>query len=73
MIGIATRELNLYSPPSSSNPFWGFIPCSARKMGLNADRLKYGEMCVCNDSVGVLLEFTKEQGKLTFYRNQVKN
>ena len=71
VIGIATKELNLYSQPQSSNKFWGYFPCSARKIGHNIDRARYGEPCICNDIVGVLLEFSNEQCKLSFYRNQV--
>ena len=72
-IGIATRDLNLYSPPVPTNLFWGYIPCSARKIGLNVDRARYGELCTCNDIIGVLLEFNKDQCKLSFYRNRVIN
>lgn len=31
----------------------------------------YGETCVKKDKVGVLLEFTASEAKLSFYRNNV--
>jgi hypothetical protein len=70
-IGIAAKGFNLYSQPAPGNQFWGYIPCAGRKMGTNADRAKYGEMCVCNDIIGVQLELGGDKRKITFYRNQV--
>lgn len=72
-IGIASSDVDLYSPPNSGQPFWGFFPCSGTIIGLGFEKIEYGESCIVNDVIGILFEIEKNQGQLTFYHNQVKS
>lgn len=72
-VGIAQKEVNLYSKPVEGMPFWGYVCGAARKVGQKAEdesATAYGEVCAAGDNIGVLLEFTETEGQVSFYRNK---
>jgi len=71
MLGVAPKDIDLYSHPSDGLTYYGYYPCAAKKIGNNEEASPYGEMCTVHDKVGVLLEFSGKEAKVSFYRNKV--
>ncbi|CAK69624.1 unnamed protein product (macronuclear) [Paramecium tetraurelia] len=71
-IGIARKEIDLYTQPTTTGHFYGYICLCARKFGADGQISDYGYSAVQNDTIGVLLEFRSGIGTLSFYRNGVK-
>lgn len=71
-MGVALDNVNLYMNPSEGLPYYGYICCAGKKISDAEGSVPFGEVCVKQDKVGVLLEFTAKEGKLSFYRNKVE-
>ncbi|CAD8175890.1 unnamed protein product [Paramecium octaurelia] len=71
-IGIARKEIDLYTQPTTTGHFYGYICLCAKKFGADGQIQDYGYSAVQNDTIGVLLEFRSGLGTLSFYRNGVK-
>lgn len=72
-VGIAIESINLVARPTEGDGqmYWGYLCCAGKIFSPKDEQLlDYGELCVKNDSVGVLLEFDANQAQLTFYRNK---
>ena len=60
-LGIACRNVNLYSRASESGNFWGYLCTGAKKFGpASYGAQDFGACCKINDTVGVFLEFSDE-------------
>ncbi len=70
-MGVAARDIDFYLHPSEGLVYWGYICCAGKKIGMGEEASSYGDTCVIHDKVGVLLEFSKSEAKLSFYRNRV--
>ena len=71
MLGVALKDIDLYIHPSEGLAYYGYYPCAGKKIGNGEENSPYGEMCTIRDKVGILLEFTGKDAKLSFYRNGV--
>ena len=74
-LGIAFRDVNLYSPPTDGTTYWGYMPAayiynilyiyiySRKKFGLFEGEgcvvTEYGEIIKAGETIGILLEFEK--------------
>mmetsp|Transcript_14190 Transcript_14190/g.14262 ORF Transcript_14190/g.14262 Transcript_14190/m.14262 type:complete len:215 (-) Transcript_14190:41-685(-) len=67
-IGIAFKEINLYSNPPDSGMFWGYICSVGKKCGPGFVE-DYSAAARTGDVIGVLLEFKGENGILSFLKN----
>lgn len=70
-IGVATKNIDFYAQPADLQYYFGYICCDGKKISREEINVPYGEVCVKQDKVGVLLEFTAKEAKLSFYRNNV--
>lgn len=71
-LGIARKNLNLYTQPSATNLFWGYLCLCAKRSGPDGAIIDYGYAAKLGDTIGVLLEFRSGVGSLSFYRNGTK-
>ena len=72
VLGITLRNHDLYIPPSESITYYGYICGAGKKLCNSGEITGYGTTCVAQDKVGVLLEFSDKDAKLSFYKNKVK-
>ena len=49
MIGVASKDLDLNSPPNESQKFWGYMCLNARKYNIEGNLEDYGFSCKVND------------------------
>lgn len=70
-IGIALRNTDLLLHPSEIALYYGYICCAGKKISNSGETASYGEVCALHDNIGILLEFSEKDAKLTFYRNKV--
>ena len=71
-VGITLRNIDLYAHPSYGQTYYGYICGAGKKLSNSEEATSYGECCVKDDKIGILLEFGHKDAKLTFYRNRVR-
>jgi hypothetical protein len=72
IVGVAPKNVDLYMNPADGLPYYGYICCAGKKISNKEGSVSYGNQCGKQDKVGVLLEFTGKEGRLSFYRNNVR-
>lgn len=68
-IGVATKEVSLYSRPPDIGNFWGYIATSGKKFGTGGVVDEYSEVAGSGDVIGIVLEWTGEKATLSFTKN----
>jgi len=69
-IGVARRDVNLYSRPQESGAFWGYVCTGGKKFAPDVLIEDYAEGARTGDIIGVLLEFDESNNAtLTFTKN----
>ena len=68
-IGVAAEGIPLRARPCDTNMFWGFVGSSAVKVGPEGFCEGYGDVVSSGDVVGVSLEYTDNQGSISFSKN----
>jgi len=71
-IGIARKNINLYTRPTDTNLFWGYMCLCAKTCGSDGVLTDYGSQAKKGDVIGVLLEYKSGVANLSFYRNGTK-
>ena len=69
VIGVAAGDIDLHKHPEEELAYYGYICCAGKKVGPEEESSNYGDFCALNDRVGVLLEFSKNEASVSFFRN----